>query len=229
MARLLDADISSSKAVTTSKSHVRLLRKGKDTTPQIDAIVPKIDSLEAATKFRRQQEEETQQLLDLVQFEDTLLDDSVRMLANDCYSYDLQNVNNPVFNKLFPDGGFSGLIKMNVFEEPNEVALLVMDLKGLGETHPLAPHVARLETAIANSRAAIANYEKGVQDVKALKKIENQHKAALIKAYSDNWHDMSKILGKKNADRYFPKVYSSSKSNGLDPENGGNESEDKIS
>lgn len=205
MARLLDADISSSKAVTTSKSHARLLRKGKDTTPQIDAIVPRIESLEAATKLRRQQEEETQQLLDLVQFEDTLLDDSVRMLANDCYNYDLQNVNNPVFKKLFPNGGFSPITTKNVFEEPNEVALLVVDLKGLGETHQLAPHVARLETAIANSRTAIATYQKGVQDVKALKKIENQHKAALIKAYSDNWHDMSKILGKKNADRYFPK------------------------
>ena len=205
MARLLDADISSSKAVTLSKSQVRLLRKGKDTTPQIDAIVPKIESLDAATKLRRQLQEETQQLFDLVQYEDTLLDDSVRMLANDCYNYDLQNVNNPVFNKLFPDGGFSSLTTMNVFEEPKEVVNLVLRLKSLGETHPLAPHVARLETAIANSRAAIANYEKGVQDVQAQKTLENIHKTDLIKAYSDNWHDLSKLLGKKNADRYFPK------------------------
>lgn len=208
MARLLELKMGAQTMTRICKSHVRLLRRGKETSALIDAIVPKIASLEAANKIYIELQEEAQQLLDLVHFDNTLLNDAVRMLGNDCNSHDLKNTMNPAFPTLFPSGGYSSIFKMNVFQQPGEVKDFVTRLKFLGETHVLDKHATLLEQAIANSGAAIATYLKAAQAVKAQKRIENIQKAALVKAYSDNWHDLSKLYGKTIANRYFPKFKS---------------------
>ena len=206
MAQLLFERHSPATCLSVCMRHIRLLRQMKGTDDLVAAIDPYRVALLSRKNGTETAAENKTAGYDLLVLTDALLDDKVRNLSDDCKQYDRNNPGRPVFNVIFPEGNITAIIRTKMEEEPDVVNALIKRVESLGTDHPVAKHVALLQTAIDNSNKVIADYKATIEALKSEEALEEIAKTNLIRQYELNYYEALKKFGKVYANRLFPTI-----------------------
>jgi hypothetical protein len=211
MAALLQDRMSSEAHITYAERHVRLCQQTNGAESLVSTIQPKIEQLENQVKIRNQKVKARYAAYDAIVLKDSILDDSIKNLADSTRQYDRSNPGRPVFNQLFPDGKPSSITDASYKKEVEKSDQLLLRLQSLGEGHSLLSHVEFLKNAIAASREAIASHQTAVNEERVAIANEEMAQAELRKQYEFNSLDATKLFGKAYANRLFPKFTNNKK------------------
>lgn len=209
MAQILSDRHSTATCVSACTRHIRLLRHVKGTEDLISAIEPYRTTAVARKAETDVAAANKTAAYDYVVFNDGALDDEVRNLSESCKQYDRKNPGRPVYNLLFPEG-ISPVIRITMENEPDAITKLIKQIEALGEGHLLAGHIAPLQSAIDNSKSAIAEYLQAITALKSAEALEEIAKTNLIRQYELNYYEALKKFGKVSANRLFPIITQSS-------------------
>lgn len=219
MAQLLYERHSTNVHLNIVKRHIRLARQFKGAEELVTTIEPLYNELAAKAADTIAATDETEWKRDLLAFADVSLDDRVRDLADACRKYDRDHPGIPVSTLLFPEGT-SPFIYAPVETEPTLVEKLILGIRALGETHPLTGHIATLQTAVDNSKTAIADLQTAITAQKMAEALEAIAKVNLTRQYEQNIYAASSKFGKAFANRLFPQIFTPTKSeNTTEPAN----------
>jgi hypothetical protein len=141
---------------------------------------------------------------DLLVLNDSLLDDKVRNLSEDCKHYDRENPGRPVHSVIFPEGNITSIIRLKMEEEPEGVDKLIKRIEALGANHPISKQIPLLQAAIENSKKVISDYQNAINTLKSVEAMEEIAKTNLIRQYELNYYEALKKFGKIYANRLFP-------------------------
>ena len=206
MAKLMNDGMSSQAHISNANRHSRLCKQNKGAEVLDKAIAPKISILKEKNAETLSLKETRDAAYDDLVFNDGVLDDSIRNLADAARQYDRNNPGRPVFQTLFPDGKYSNIVRASFAKEADMAEQIAERLKSLGEEHPLAVHLEPLTTAIANVRTCLNNLQEANTNVKMAVANEELAQAELRKQYEFNYLDAVKMFGKKYANRLFPQA-----------------------
>jgi len=206
MAEMLrDAD-SSPKHLSTVRRHIRICRTIRGAEFLRAAIEPAYQRLQATLVEKEkavQAEEDAQDDLDLRRREAA---DLVRTTSERAKQFDRDMPGDKVFERLFPEGGFSDFITSNGSVSASTAGLFATRLQDLGTSHAMAALASEHEkraTAIDDATKAV---ESAVRVRKLAVAEDEIAQAALRKAYEDNALDARKKFGKVAAERLFPRI-----------------------
>jgi hypothetical protein len=214
MAQLLSKRHSTTTCLSVCMRHIRLLRQVKGTEELVAAIDPFRMALLARKKETEIQAENKTVGYDLLVLNDALLDDKVRNLSEGCKQYDRGNPGRPVHDLIFPKGNITSIIRVKMEEEPEEINTLIKRVESLGTDHPIAMHIAFLQSAVDNSKKVIADYKAAIDTLKLAEALEEIAKTNLIRQYELNYYDALKKFGKIYANRLFPTITQRSTNDG---------------
>jgi hypothetical protein len=174
-----------------------------------------VSDAEAKIAAKKAAADEVDACLDTIGLKDVLLDNNIRVVASRAKEYDQSVPGARTYEMLFPQNT-SDLINENPADEVVDVMKVVTRIQSLGESHPLFSFAAKLTECATDVDNAI---KKHLDSITSLGNVEAQlqiAKAALVRQYLSNMFEAEKRLGKRIADRLFPKI--SIRSNGTDEE-----------
>lgn len=205
MATLLNDRDSTARHLDLTRRHVRLCRQVKGTGPlatAIEAVSQALLQKQAATKTKF---DARQDALDDFILRDLELDDGVRTAFEKCKQFDRDNPGTPVSLKIFPDGKYSDLTRIERTKEPDVIEQLAVRFESLGATHALYPVAADLRVKISASRTALTVYQEAIRNHKLAEADEEIAQANLRLQYENNYLEARKIFGRTASDRLFPR------------------------
>jgi len=219
MAQFLSEKHSVNVHLSIVKRHIRLTRHIKGAEELGSAIEPAYNDLVAKSTNAATVTEDTEFKRDMVSYKNTLLGDRVRDVNEAAKKYDRDNPGLTITSLLFPDGT-SPIIYAPVDEAPAMVEKVILAIQNLGEGHPLAAHIAPLQTAIDESKAALEALRVAVAAEKTADAYTSIAKTNLTRQYEQNIYAAGSKFGKVYANRLFPPINKA-------PKNGNNEETDK--
>jgi hypothetical protein len=132
--------------------------------------------------------------------------DMLRTTSERAKQYDRDAPGEAVFDKLFPEGGFSDFLASDGTASAATLRLFSKRVADLGTSHTLAALAPEHEKRATAIDAAAKAIEDAVKARKLAEAEEELAQAAVRKAYSDNYLDAQKKLGKVLAERLFPRI-----------------------
>ena len=220
MAQLLYERHSTDKHLNAGRRHMRRCKQIKGGEAYAAKILPLCNALKEKHKLTLQAKIEKEDAHDDVLLNDDDLDNSIHNLSDSCKRYDRENVGRPLFNQLFPDGNISGVVYAPLKNEPDVAEQLLARLDAFEEGNPLKEHIEPIKANIEKCRAALAGSNESIKNLKQAEAVEEIAKANLRQQYEFNYLDMVKEFGKKNAERFFPKISAPSKKKAQDTDDG---------
>jgi len=211
MAKLLNDGMSSQVHISNANRHVRLCKQTKGTEVLVDAMTPKISTLKEKYAATLGQKENRDAAYDSLVFNDAVLDDRIRSTSDISKQYDRDNPGRPVHKLLFPDGGYTSVLRSSYAKKANTAEEIIERIKSLGEEHQLAGQIIRLTESIAKVRSSITALQQANTNVRTAIANEEVAQANLRQQYEFNYLDAIKLFGKSFANRLFPQTVSKKK------------------
>ena len=209
MAQLLYPRDATRKHLSATRRHMRLCRQFTGTQFLIDQIQLPYNTLKDKQAATAKKEEQQQDRYDDLLIADNQLDDVVRTTFRRCEEHDRANPADATLRRIFPEGKFGHIVNMNKQEEPEMVERLAMRVEDLGAEHALNYLSTDLRAQVTASRKAIKAYQDIITQAKTCEAEEEIAQATLRRQYENNYLDARKQLGKKLAERLFPKLTTS--------------------
>jgi len=206
MAQLLrDAD-SSTKHLGTVRRHKRLCNAVKGAEFLSAAIDAPYVRLSGTLVDKNKSIEAEENALDDRDLRGREGADLLRTTSERAKQHDRETPGDNVFERIYPEGGFSDFIASNGTTSAASCRLIATRIHDLGANHPLASLKADLEARAV----AIDNTQKNLEDALRARKLAEAEdelaQAALRRAYEENWLDTQKKFGKPAAERLFPRL-----------------------
>lgn len=204
MARMLNDNESTDRHLDSIRRHMRLCKQVKGAEKLAADIEPAYQDLlqkQAATQAKF---DARQYALDDSIMRDADLDDSVRTAFERATQFDRENPGAQVLLKIFPEGTFSEITRVERTQEPDVVEQLAVRVESLGDQHSLKPLAAALRAKVEVSRAANAAYFEAIRNQKLAEADEEIAQANLRRQYEFNYLEARKMLGRAAAERLFP-------------------------
>lgn len=211
MARKLNDAMSSEVHINNSIRHSRRCKQTKGAEVLATSITPLINELDEKSIETKKQKLSRDNSYDDLIFNEGTLDDQIRNTSGAVKQFDRNNPGRPVYKLIFPEGGFSNILRFSHTKKANTAVQIVERLKSLGEEHPLFVQIPLLIAAITKQRTAIADLQQAETQVRTAVANEEVAQANLRRQYEFNHLDAIKMFGKTYANRLFPQTVSKKK------------------
>ncbi len=139
------------------------------------------------------------------------LDDSIRTISSSAKQYDRENPGRPIHKLLFPEGGYSSILRFSIEKKANAAEEIKERIKSLGQEHSLFAQITPLEESINKVRTSLMALQQAKTNVRTAVANEEIAQANLRKQYEFNYLDAIKMFGKTFANRLFPQTVSKKK------------------
>lgn len=211
MARKLNDAMSSELHINNALRHSRRCKQTKGATELAGAIDPFITDLETKSIETKKEKLSHNNTYDDLIFNEGGLDDRIRTISDAAKQYDRENPGRSVHKLLFPNGGYSTILRFSIAKKTNASEEIKERVKSLGEEHALVAQVPLLTEAITNMRTSISALQQADTKVRTAVANEEVAQANLRKQYEFNYLDAIKMFGKTFANRLFPQTVSKKK------------------
>ncbi|MBN2038162.1 MAG: hypothetical protein JW768_15585 [Chitinispirillaceae bacterium] len=139
------------------------------------------------------------------------VDDAVKDVYAACEKHDREHWNEPVIDKVFPDRTVSEIVYAGRDEEMRLVRELISRIKGLESSNNVSGMAADLEARLEAAIASEAELTAGIIAFEEAKTQERMAREQFVRAYRESFLRACLEIGKKNANRLFPKLQGGSK------------------
>ena len=146
---------------------------------------------------------------DAVWLYDDVLDNGLRDLNGRAKEFDRNNQGSKTASLLFPKGNVTGIVTLPYNEEPDVAQSIAQKVVSLGEGHELYPFAAKIETAVADCRKALADQVTAIRNLGMTKTDLQLSKIKLIRQYNANYFIAATDVDKDFAEKLFPRLRSS--------------------
>jgi len=205
MAKMLNDRDSTDRHLDLIRRHMRLCKQIKGAGPMAAAIEPVYQVLRQKQIATTAQFNARQDALDDFILRDLELDDAVRTAFEKCKQFDRDNPAAPVLLKMFPDGKYSEITRIERAKEPDAIEQLAVRFESLGTNHALYGIAADLRAKVAASRTGLTTYQTAIRNHKLAEADEEITQANLRQQYEVNYLEIRKFLGRGATDRLFPR------------------------
>lgn len=205
MARMINKRDSTALHLKMARRHMRLCGRVSDTGKLVTDMQAVWNRLKEKEREKNDASDVRDDAYDDVRLCDSGLDNAVRTTFERTRQYDRDNMTR-MLDMLFPARGFSTLVNMPLYKEPQEVSKLILKLETLEESHPLRELIDLLKSKIEASEKAWDNYQKTILALQKIQTGEELAKLAVRQQYEHNWLDARKSLGAAAAENLFPRV-----------------------
>ena len=110
------------------------------------------------------------------------------------------------------------LIRINREKEPEAVKNILGRLQSLGAEHPLAPLAVALGESIDTAHQSLSNVEEKESQYQTAFLDQDIARRDLVKQYKANYYNACRDMGKKRAERIFPVLSRSKKTETVNPD-----------
>jgi len=211
MARKLNDAMSSEVHINNAIRHSRRCKQTNGAEILATNINPLIAELEEKRLETRKQKLVRDNSYDDLIFNEGALDDQIRNTSESVKRFDRNNPGRPAYKLIFPEGGYSNILRFSHTKKANTADQIVERLKSMGEEHALFEQIALLTVAITNQRTSIADLQQAETQVRTAVANEEIAQANLRRQYEFNYLDAIKMFGKTFANRLFPQTVSKKK------------------
>jgi len=211
MAKRLNDSMSSEVHINNSLRHSRRCKQTKGAVELANAIDPVITELETKSIETKNEKLLQDNAYDDLVFNSGGLDDRIRTISGLAKQYDRENPGRPVHKLLFPDGGYSAILRFSFSKKADAAEEIKERIKSLGEEHKLFAQITPLEESIAKVRTSLSALQQAKTNVRTAVANEEVAQANLRKQYEFNYLDAIKMFGKTFANRLFPQTVSKKK------------------
>jgi hypothetical protein len=211
MARKLNDAMSSEVHINNSLRHSRRCKQTKGAEIFVTNLSPLITDLEAKSADTKKERLLQDNAYDDLVFNEGGLDDRIRTISDVAKQYDRENPGRPVHELLFPNGGYSIILRFSIAKKANTAEEIKERIKSLGLEHSLSAQITPLEESITKVRTALSDLQQAKTKVRTAIANEEIAQANLRKQYEFNYLDAIKMFGKKFANRLFPQTVSKKK------------------
>ncbi|MDQ1769259.1 hypothetical protein GQR60_00315 [Labilibaculum sp. A4] len=211
MAGKLNDAMSSEVHINSALRHSRRCKQTKGATELAGAIDPFITDLETKSSETKKEKLLHDNSYDDLVFNSGGLDDRIRTISDTAKQYDRENPGRPVHKLLFPNGGYSTILRFPITKKVDAAEEIQERIKSLGEEHVLVAQLPLLSEAISKVRTSIAALQQANTKVRTAVANEEVAQANLRRQYEFNYLDAIKMFGKTFANRLFPKAVSRKK------------------
>ena len=211
MARKLNDSMSSEVHINNALRHSRRCKQTKGAEILATNINPLIAELEEKQLETKKQKLARDNSYDDLIFNEGALDDQIRNTSESIKQFDRNNPGRPIYKLIFPEGGFSSILRFSHTKKANAAVQIVERIKSLGEEHALFAQSPLLSAATTKYRTSIADLQQAETQVRTAVANEEVAQANLRRQYEFNYLDAIKMFGKTFANRLFPKTVSKKK------------------
>lgn len=211
MAKNLNDAMSSEVHINNSLRHSRRCKQTKGAEIFVTNINPFITDLEVKSDDTKKERLLQYNAYDDLIFNEGGLDDRIRTISDAAKQYDRENPGRPVHKLLFPNGGYSTILRFTFIKKADAAEEIKERIKSLGEEHSLIAQITPLEESISKVRTALADLQQAKTKVRTAVANEEVAQANLRKQYEFNYLDAIKMFGKTFANRLFPQTVSKKK------------------
>jgi hypothetical protein len=209
MAQSLLESFSAERCIHFAKRHIRLSKQ----IPGAQALNTNVETVmkdvqQKCTAHENALEEKAF-AYDLTVFKDVSLDNGVRDAANACKKYDRDNLGSQTFDLVFQNN-ITPIIETHHLKEPEEVRKVIDRINNLGPNHPLKVQADQLLVHVTESEDSITKYNDALKKVASCEVDLSMARFNLVRTYNNTILDAIKMFGRKNTNRLFPQIHSSS-------------------
>lgn len=211
MARKLNDSMSSEVHINNALRHTRRCKQTQGAEKLVSNISPLIKELDEKRISTKEQKLLRDNAYDDLIFDEGALNDIIRNISDTIKQFDRSNPGRPVHKLLFPEGGYSSIIRSSHAKKVDISEQIIERIKSLGSEHSLAAQITPLTEGVAKVRASISNLQLENTKVRTAVANEEVAQANLRKQYEFNYLDAIKMFGKTFANRLFPQTVSKKK------------------
>ena len=211
MARKLNDSMSSEVHLNHALRHSRRCKQTKGAAELANTMDPFISELDTKSLETKKEKLLQDNAYDDLVFNEGELDDRIRTISDLAKQHERENPAGLVYKLLFPNGGFSGIIRFSFAKKADAAEELKERIKSLGAEHSLSAQITPLEESIANVRTSLSTLQQAKTKVRTVVANEEVAQANLRKQYEHNYLDAIKTFGKTFANRLFPQITSKKK------------------
>lgn len=206
MAQMLLQRDSAAKVKRAVRRHLRLVRRSGDdkSIAVAQRIAKPLAVLEEAMEAASKAVEAAEDAFDDWNQDDARLDQLVRRLHLRCREWDIAHSGARTTERVFADLTPSEITYAPRHKEPELVAKLLVRALDLSEDHPALPLLNDLKRASEASRSSQHAYVDAQQRLAEASASVQMAKAALVRAYRDNFIDIERACGVELAEGAFP-------------------------
>lgn len=206
MAQMLLQRDSAAKVKRAVRRHLRLARRSGDekAIAVAERIVKPLAALEEAMNAAAKAVEKAEDAFDDWNHDDARLDQLVRRVHLRCREWDASHGGARTAEIVFGGQAPSEIIYAPRHKEPELVAQMLVRARELSADHPAIPLLEPLRRAAEASRNAQRAYVDAQQRVAEANSAVEIAKAAVIRAYRDNFIDIERACGIELAEAAFP-------------------------
>lgn len=197
-----------------AERHMRLCNQTPNAEKYKAAILPHYNDFEEKIAKLRATEKEVSFAQDTVWLYDGALDNTLRDLGGRAKEFDRNNPGSNTAILLFPGGNISSIVTMPDKEEPDAAHSIAQKVVALGESHELYPYAAKIESAVADCRTALAQQVTAIQNQGDAKTALSISKVALVRQYNANYFVAASDVDKAFAEKLFPRLRPNKKKKG---------------
>lgn len=168
----------------------------------LDELQAKSDALKNAIKVKKF-------AYDLTQLADINQDNCIRDTGDACKKCDRDTFGSKVFALIFPQNT-TPVIETNFLDEPAEIRKVIDRIRSLGPDHQLSSWAQKLDQCVTASETAITNFKAALTKEASCRTDLSIAKFNLIRAYNNTILQAQQLFGRKNANKLFPQVRSTS-------------------
>ena len=211
MAGKLNDAMSSEVHINYSIRHTRRCKQTKGAEIFVTNINPLITDLEVKNTATKKERLLQDNAYDDLIFNEGGLDDRIRTISDGAKQYDRENPGLPVHKLLFPNGGYSIILRFSILKKADAAEEIKERIKSLGQEHSLSAQITPLEESIGKVRTSLADLQQAKTKVRTAVANEEVTQANLRRQYEFNYLDAIKMFGKTFANRLFPQTVSKKK------------------
>ena len=211
MARKLNDSMSSEVHINISIRQTRRCKQTKGTEIFVTNMNPLITDLELKSGDTNKERLLQDSAYDDLIFNEGGLDDRIRTISDVAKQHDRENPANSIHKLLFPNGGYSTILRFSFAKKADTAEELKERIKALGTEHALSAQITPLEENIAKVRTSLSTLQQAKTNVRTAIANEEIAQANLRKQYEHNYLDAIKMFGKTFANRLFPQTVSRKK------------------
>lgn len=206
MAQMLLQRDSATKIKRAVRRHLRLVRRSADekAIAVAERFIKPLAALDKAMTEASKSAEAAEDAFDDWNQDDARLDQLVRRLHLRCREWDASHSGARTAEIVFGGLAPSEVIYAPRHKEPDLVAKMLVRARELSGEHPAGPLLDSLRRAADASRSSQRAYVDAQQTVAAASASVDIAKAAVIRAYRDNYIDIERASGAEVAESCFP-------------------------
>lgn len=219
MAQLLYLRHSTNTHLNAAKRHMRLCRQIKGGDKFAARIEPFFKDLASKKILTEEARLNREIMYDDIVLRDADLDNSIRTLFEKTKQFDREYPGRPVLNQIFPEGKMASIIYAPFEDETILADQMLAKLASLGTDHQLAGMAEPIKSCVEKCREAIKLYHTAINIQKSAEADEEISKSNLSRQYEYNYLDIAREFGKRNGDRFFPRISNPARNGNDDADN----------